>query len=109
MTFRLPESRTLSAYSRTKERFRRCCGEIISAMKVAYFGVGLLGTGFVRGMLDRGDEVRVWNRTHAKARSLEEHGAIVYEDPFEAIDGVDELHLTLADDASVDGVLEPLA
>lgn len=78
-------------------------------MKVAYFGVGLLGSGFVRAMLERGDDVAVWNRTHARARALEADGAKVCEDPAQAVRGVEELHLTLSDDASVDAVLEPLA
>ena len=78
-------------------------------MKIGYFGTGLLGSGFVRAMLDRGEDVRVWNRTHAKARALEAEGAKVFQDPAQAVDGVDALHLTLSDDASVDAVLEPLA
>lgn len=78
-------------------------------MKIAYFGTGLLGSGFVRAMLDRGDAVRVWNRTRSKAHVLSEHGAFVCDDPARAIEGAEAIHLTLADDASVDAVLEPLA
>lgn len=78
-------------------------------MIIAYFGTGLLGSGFVRAMLERGDEVRVWNRTRSKAHVLAEHGAIVCPDPAEAVRGADAIHLTLSDDASVDEVLEPLA
>jgi 3-hydroxyisobutyrate dehydrogenase len=77
-------------------------------MIIAYFGTGLLGSGFVRAMLERGDEVRVWNRTKPKAHVLAEHGAIVCDDPAEAVGGADAIHLTLADDASVDEVLERL-
>jgi 3-hydroxyisobutyrate dehydrogenase len=78
-------------------------------MKIAYFGTGLLGSGFVQAMLARGDEVRVWNRTAAKAQALRAGGAIVCDDPAQALQGAGALHLTLADDASVDAVLEPLA
>jgi 3-hydroxyisobutyrate dehydrogenase len=78
-------------------------------MKIAYFGTGLLGSQFVRAMLERGDEVRVWNRTTDKARALEAEGAAVCADPADAVRGADELHLTLSDDESVDAVLEPLA
>lgn len=78
-------------------------------MIIAYFGTGLLGSGFVRAMLERGDEVRVWNRTRSKAHVLAEHGAIVCGEPSEAVAGVDAIHLTVSDDASVDEVLEPLA
>jgi len=77
-------------------------------MTIAYFGTGLLGSEFVRAMLARGERVRVWNRTPAKAQALRAEGAIVCVTPAEALDGAEQLHLTLSDDASVDAVLEPL-
>jgi 3-hydroxyisobutyrate dehydrogenase len=78
-------------------------------MKIAYFGTGLLGAGFVRHLLELGHDVNAWNRGAAKARALEKDGARAFDDPAEAVRGVEQLHLTLADDASVDGVLEPIA
>jgi 3-hydroxyisobutyrate dehydrogenase len=78
-------------------------------MKIAYFGTGLLGSGFVRRQLDLGTSVNVWNRSPEKARALVADGAAFFDDPAKAVDGVEQLHLTLADDASVDAVLEPLA
>jgi 3-hydroxyisobutyrate dehydrogenase len=78
-------------------------------MKIAYFGTGLLGAGFVRHLLENGHTVHVWNRSTDKARALEAYGATVFATPAEAVRGVEQLHLTLADDASVDAVLEPLA
>ncbi len=78
-------------------------------MKIAYFGTGLLGAGFVRRQLELGTSVNVWNRSPEKARALVADGAVFFEDPAKAVDGVEQLHLTLADDASVDAVLEPLA
>jgi 3-hydroxyisobutyrate dehydrogenase len=77
-------------------------------MKIAWFGTGLLGTGFVRHLLELGHEVNVWNRSPAKARALVKDGARAFEDPAAAMRGVEQLHLTLADDASVDAVLEPI-
>ena len=39
--------------------------------RVAVIGTGLLGSGFVEGMLARGgSEIVVWNRTRAKAEPL---------------------------------------
>jgi 3-hydroxyisobutyrate dehydrogenase len=78
-------------------------------MKIAYFGVGMLGAGFVRRQLELGTTVHVWNRNPEKARALVADGAVFFDDPAEAVFDVDHLHLTLADDASVDAVLEPLA
>ena len=78
-------------------------------MKIAFLGTGLMGSGFVRHLLANGDEVQVWNRSPAKARALEAHGARAFDDPAQAIAGADRIHLSLADDASVDAVLEPIA
>lgn len=78
-------------------------------MKVAFFGTGLMGSGFVRRLRATGHEVNVWNRSPAKARALEAHGAHAFADPAAALAGAQRIHLSLADDASVDAVLEPLA
>ena len=51
----------------------------------------------------------MWNRNPAKARALEADGATAFDSAAEAVRGVEQLHLTLADDASVDAVLEPIA
>jgi 3-hydroxyisobutyrate dehydrogenase len=78
-------------------------------VKIAYFGTGLLGTGFVQRLLELGHEVNVWNRSAERALALEKDGARAFADPGEAVRGVEQLHLTLADDASVDAVLEKVA
>ena len=77
-------------------------------MKIAFFGAGLMGTGFVRRLLANGHEVNVWNRSPSKAQALVAHGAKAFDDPAAAIAGAERIHLSLADDASVDAVLEPL-
>ena len=78
-------------------------------MKIAFLGTGLMGTGFVRRLLSQGHEVQVWNRTAAKAQALQAQGAKAFADAAAAVAGVDRVHLSLADDDSVDAVLEPLA
>ncbi len=78
-------------------------------MKIAFLGTGLMGTGFVRRLLANGDEVNVWNRSPARAKALEAHGARAFADASDAVRGVDRIHLSLGDDASVDAVLEPIA
>ena len=77
-------------------------------MTIAYFGTGLLGAGFVRRQLELGTTVHVWNRSPEKAQALVADGAKFFDDPAKAIEGVEQIHLTLSDDASVDAVLEPL-
>jgi 3-hydroxyisobutyrate dehydrogenase len=72
---------------------------------IAFFGTGLLGSGFVRALRRRGEDVHVWNRTIDKARPLEEVGARVFDDPAEAARGAERVHLSLSDDTAVDDVL----
>lgn len=70
-----------------------------------FIGTGLLGAAFVKAMLERGDNVRVWNRTIAKAETLAEDGAEVCADVKEAVSGIQHIHVCLKDDASVNEVL----
>jgi len=73
---------------------------------IAFFGMGLLGSNFVRALRRRGEDVQVWNRTPGKASALEAEGARAFADPALAVRGAARLHLTLSDDAAVDAVLE---
>jgi 3-hydroxyisobutyrate dehydrogenase len=73
---------------------------------IAFFGAGLLGSGFVRAYRRRGEVVHVWNRTSDKARRLESDGAMAFDDPAEAAAGAERVHLSLSDDSAVDDVLE---
>jgi len=77
-------------------------------MKIAFLGTGLMGTGFVRRMLSQGHQVTVWNRSADKAHALEAHGARACASAAEAVNGVDRVHLMVADDAVVDAILEPI-
>jgi 3-hydroxyisobutyrate dehydrogenase len=76
---------------------------------IAHFGTGLMGAAFVRAALERGEDVAVWNRSPQKATALERYGAKAFADPALAARGAARVHVTLADDESVDAVLEPLA
>lgn len=78
-------------------------------MTLAFLGTGLMGAGFVRRQLAQGQAVNVWNRSPAKAQALQAHGAKAFASAAEAVAGAQRIHLSLADDASVDAVLEPLA
>jgi 3-hydroxyisobutyrate dehydrogenase len=73
---------------------------------IAFYGMGLLGSNFVRALRERGETVHVWNRTSARAKALEADGAVAFEDPAEAARGAERIHLTLSDDDAVDNVLE---
>lgn len=72
---------------------------------VAFLGMGLLGSNFVRRIIELGGQVQVWNRTASKATALEQYGAKAFPDVAAAVKGASTVHLTLKDDASVDEVL----
>jgi 3-hydroxyisobutyrate dehydrogenase len=73
---------------------------------IAFLGMGLLGSSFVRALRRRGEEVQVWNRSPEKARALEADGARAFVDLLAAVRGAQRVHITLSDDAAVDDVLE---
>lgn len=72
----------------------------------AFLGTGLLGHGFVRAMITKGEQVQVWNRTFSKAKELEQYGATAFEDIIKAVNNADVIHVALKDDASVDEALK---
>lgn len=76
---------------------------------IAFIGMGLLGSNFVKAMLRHGHQVKIWNRTEAKARVLESSGAIVCTSLAEVVQGVTRVHITVSDDAAVDDILKRLA
>jgi 3-hydroxyisobutyrate dehydrogenase len=71
----------------------------------AFLGMGLLGSGFTRAMLQKGDQVQVWNRTESKATALRQYGAKVFSSPDQAVKGASIVHICLKDDETVDAVL----
>jgi 3-hydroxyisobutyrate dehydrogenase len=73
---------------------------------IAFYGMGLLGSNFVRALRERGETVHVWNRTGSRAKALEADGAMAFGDPAEAARGAERIHITLSDDTAVDEVLE---
>lgn len=48
---------------------------------VGWIGTGRMGSELIKRLLDSGTEVRVYNRTRAKAEALTEHGAMVVDSP----------------------------
>lgn len=73
---------------------------------VAFFGAGMLGSGFVQALCRRGVDVRVWNRTFEKAQALQAYGAHAFASQAQAARGAARVHLCLHSDESVDSTLE---
>ena len=77
--------------------------------RVAVLGTGLLGSGFVEGLLARGaTDVVAWNRTRAKAEPLAALGARIVDRAADAVVGVDLVHLVLRDDDVVDATISEI-
>ena len=73
-------------------------------LSVAVLGAGTMGAPIARNLLRAGFEVRVWNRTVAKAAALATDGARPACTPAEATTGADVLITMLADGAAVEQV-----
>ena len=73
--------------------------------RVGFLGTGVMGAPMVRRLLAAGFSVKVWNRTSAKAESLQRLGAVYSKSPAEAADGVDALLICLSNAAAVEATL----
>lgn len=58
-------------------------------MKIGFLGIGLMGLPMARRLCEAGHEVRVWNRTLAKAQPLAAHGAQVMSSAANAVQGAE--------------------
>ncbi|HWC85119.1 MAG TPA: NAD(P)-dependent oxidoreductase [Solirubrobacteraceae bacterium] len=69
---------------------------------IAVLGTGRMGAPIAANLLRAGFPVRVWNRTLARARPLEEAGAVLAGSPAKAAAGADVLLTMLADGAATE-------
>ena len=67
---------------------------------VAFIGLGNMGLGMAQRLLHAGHDLRVFNRTRAKAAALERAGARVCPTPRDACTGAEAIIAMTADDAS---------
>lgn len=67
-------------------------------MKVAVLGLGIMGSGMARQLVDHGFDVTVWNRDAGKAHALATAGARIAPSPAQAVRGADVVVAMLADD-----------
>lgn len=68
--------------------------------KVAFCGLGLMGTGMAKSLLRAGHALCVWNRSPDKANPLLEAGAVLATTPREAARGVDAAISMVTDDGA---------
>ena len=75
-------------------------------MDVAFLGLGAMGAGIVRRLLDAGHRVTGWNRTKARAEPLVAVGMEWADTPREAAASAEVVFSMLTDAAAVEAVLE---
>ena len=76
-------------------------------MRVAVIGLGNMGQALVSRLLDRGHELRVWNRSAGPSEELAARGAHILDTPDDADTNTDAVVLCLADDQSTLAVAAP--
>ena len=74
-------------------------------MKIAFIGLGNMGTPMARHLIRAKHEVTVWNRTLSKADELQSEGAKVANSAGEAAKGADIAITMLADDHAVESTV----
>ena len=66
--------------------------------KIAFLGLGAMGSGMARRLLDAGHDVAVYNRTRATADMLGADGATVCGTPHKAAEGAEAVFAMVGDD-----------
>jgi 3-hydroxyisobutyrate dehydrogenase-like beta-hydroxyacid dehydrogenase len=74
-------------------------------MKIAFLGLGNMGSHMARHLLNAAHQVTVWNRTQSKAEALRSHGAVVAGSPAHAARGAELAISMLADDGAVEAAV----
>ena len=74
-------------------------------MKLAFIGLGNMGSPMARSLLHAKHDVTVWNRTLSKADDLRSQGAKVAKSPGDAAKEAEAVVTMLADDAAVESAV----
>lgn len=75
-------------------------------MKIAFLGLGQMGSAIAANLLSAGHALRVWNRSPEKAGPLVAQGAALAATPRQAVEGVDVAFTMVADDAALMNIVE---
>ncbi len=70
----------------------------MTTTNVAVLGLGIMGAGMARRLLDNGFPVTVWNRNPARSAALGDAGARIATDPADAVNRADVVIAMLSDD-----------
>lgn len=70
---------------------------VASAKTFGFLGVGIMGSGIVKNLLNSGHKVIIWNRDPSKSRKLEDLGAEVAMTPCDVAEQVDVIFSCVSD------------
>lgn len=73
--------------------------------KIAFLGIGMMGSRMASRLIDAGHELVVWNRTFAKCDPLAERGVRVADTPAATAEGIDIAITMLRDAPALEAVL----
>ena len=73
--------------------------------KIAYLGMGTMGSGMAANLTKAGHEVSAWNRTPKTSPVLQDAGLRVTTDLASALEGAEVVMYCLSDDAAVDDLV----
>lgn len=73
-------------------------------MKVAFLGLGAMGRGMAKNLLDAGHDLRIWNRSIEKSSELVAAGAVAATNPTEAVADAEVVVTMVSDDEALEGL-----
>lgn len=79
-----------------------------SAKKFGFLGLGIMGGGIVKNLLNSGHTVYVWNRTKSKCDIFVQAGAIAADTPSDVVDNADIIFSCVTDPSVAKEVRLPL-
>lgn len=78
---------------------------MLTAMKIAFIGLGKMGAGMARNLLRAGHSLAVYNRSREKAEALGADGARVANSPADAARDADAVMTMVADDHALEQII----
>ena len=74
--------------------------------KVGFIGLGIMGRGMTRNLMDKGFDVTVWNRTSSRMDEFVNEGARTASSPKEITESCDIIMICVSDTPDVEAVVQ---
>ena len=73
--------------------------------KIGFVGLGIMGSGMARNLVEKGNDVTVWNRTRSRTDEVSAAGAAVADSPRAVAEACDITMICVSDTPDVEAVL----